>query len=234
MNSDKVLRLLIADSLALFRQGLSELLRSEKGYFIVGEAENGLELINKYQDTKPDLVITDFHLRDLSGVKAIQRIRRTDKITKFLILTAQKSDEYIYYSLKCGANGLLHKDISKDELFYAINVITNGNLYYGAHHKKTTLKEIIAKYDEERKSDYLYRKINFTDREKDILYLVSEALSSLEIADKLKVSKRTIDTHRANLMQKLNLSTLPEFIKFAIIYSHKQIQYNSHNFDLDI
>lgn len=190
----------------------------------MGEAENGLDLINKYQDIKPDLVITDFHLQDLSGVKAIQRIRRTDKTTKFLILTAQKSDEYIYYSLKCGANGLLHKDITRDELLYAISRIIGGKNYFGAQYDSEKLKELMATYEESRKTNHLYKKHNFTEREKHIIYLISEALSSKEIADILKISKRTVDTHRANLMQKLNLKTLPELMKFTFNYSLKYLR----------
>lgn len=227
------IRILIADSFTLFREGLAGLLANEPHLFVIGEADNGIDMIKKYHDLKPDLIITDFHLQDLSGIKAIQRIRRIDRVTKFLILTGYKQEEYIYYSLKCGVPGLLHKDITKGEICYAIKKIYNGEIYYGANYNRPKLKEIIAKYDELRKTNFIYRKANFTVREKHIIYLVADALSSLEIAEKLKVSKRTIDTHRANLMQKLNLKTLPEFMKFAINYSRKYLKDIELNFNND-
>ena len=110
------IRILIADSFTLFREGLAGLLANEPDLFVIGEADNGIDMIEKYHDLKPDLIITDFHPQDLSGIKAIQRIRRIDRVTKFLILTGYKQEEYIYYSLKCGVPGLLHKDITKGEI----------------------------------------------------------------------------------------------------------------------
>jgi two-component system response regulator NreC len=214
---NKTISVLVADDHKLFRSGIISLLENEREIFVVGEAENGEELVEKYFRLKPDIVLVDISMPVLNGTEAVKKIKKTDDSVKALFLSMHDEEEYIYYCLKAGGKGLISKNIMKGELILAIKKVYEGGNYFGTNKTEENLKELVNKY-QAFKSQTLSG-IDFSQREAAILQLISEGLTSNEIAEKLLISKRTVDTHRTHLMQKLSLKSLPELIKYAINYS---------------
>jgi len=215
---NKTIRILVADDHKLFRSGIISLLENEREVLVVGEAENGDELVEKYFKLKPDVVLVDISMPGLTGTEAIKKIRRKDQSIKALFLSMHDDEEYIYHCRKAGGKGLISKNIMKGELILAIKKVYEGGNYFGINLTERRLNDLTSKYHvlmENPKGDIDI----LSPREEQILRFISEGLTSGEIAEKLFVSKRTIDTHRTNLMQKLDLKSLPELIRYAINYT---------------
>jgi two-component system response regulator NreC len=213
--SESMIRLLIADDHNLFREGIKNLLRDEKDIFIVGEAETGESLVKKYIELKPDIVLADISMPQLTGIEALEKLKKSGQHPKFLFLTMFDGDEYIYYCAKAGCYGLVSKKIMKGELIFAIKTVNDGKRYFGANITEENINEIIDSFDKKVERTEIDNE-SLTPREKQILKLISDGLTSSEIAERLFVSKRTIDTHRTHLIQKLNLKSLPDLIKYSI------------------
>lgn len=219
INNDQKIRIVISDDHTLFRNGLVKLLGDAPNLHFVGETANGRELVESYFEAKPDIIITDISMPVLGGLDAIAAIKKEDPAVKALVLSIHSGEEYIYYTYKAGGLGLLCKSVSQEELCLAIMKIYDGEYYFGKDITGNKLQEIIHKYEEidpgiKRRDEFL-----LTTREKEVLVLIGEAMTSNEIAKKLNVSRRTIDTHRANLIQKLGLKSLPELIAYAVRFS---------------
>ena len=158
----------------------------------------------------------------ISGIEAIYKIKQMDKSAKVLFLSMYDSEEFIYYVLKAGGLGLVSKNIIKNELLNAIKVVNDGNYYFGKNIKEEDISSLVEKFDSILSPQIDLDNISLSPREIQTLKFISEGFTSKEIADKLKVSKRTVDTHRTHLMSKLNLRTLPELIKFSIQFTFKE------------
>ena len=214
--------ILIADDHQLFRDGIVSLLRDAQEIIVAGEAENGEELYTKYFEVLPDIIISDISMPLISGIEAIYKIKQMDKSAKVLFLSMYDSEEFIYYVLKAGGLGLVSKNIIKNELLNAIKVVNDGNYYFGKNIKEEDISSLVEKFDSILSPQIDLDNISLSPREIQTLKFISEGFTSKEIADKLKVSKRTVDTHRTHLMSKLNLRTLPELIKFSIQFTFKE------------
>ncbi len=218
MDNINNIRVLIADDHNLFRAGIIKLLEEHSKIVITGEAENGKELIDKYFNLIPDIIITDISMPVLSGIKAVKSITQRDKNARALFLSMHDSEEYVYACLSAGGRGMISKNIREGELFYAVEKIFAGERYFGDL-DNAALDYIIFKYNKTQSKDILQTGYSFSEREAQILEMLSQGLTSLEMADKLELGKRTIDSYRSNLMKKLNFKSLPELIKFAIHYN---------------
>ena len=214
----KPVRILLSDDHSLLRTGVITMLRDEKDILIVGEAEDGEQLIDKYFKLMPDIVISDISMPKMSGIDALAKIKKKDPAAKALFLSMYEGEEYIYSIYKAGGSGLINKNIVKGELLFAIKKVLEGNYYFGAKIQAGDLDEIITKYSSKKLFNIEKTKILLTDREKRVLALIGEAKTSNDIATELELSKRTVDSHRTNIMQKLNLKSLPELIRFAVNY----------------
>lgn len=212
------IRIIVADDHALFRSGIMSLLEDAREIFVVGQVENGQELIDKYFELRPDVILTDISMPIFSGTEAVKTIKEKDPSVKALFLSMHEGEEYIYHCLKAGGSGLVSKNILKGELIFALRTIYNGNKYFGATWTEEKLEALMMKYDS---ADLANPTISsgLSAREIEILKFIGEGLTSSEIAEKTGISKRTIDTHRTHLMQKLNLKNLPELIRYAIQFS---------------
>ena len=217
MNTENKIRLVVADDHKLFRSGLISLLADEKDFFIVGEADNGEELVQLYFDLKPDVIVIDISMPFLNGVEALAEIKKKDKNVKALFVSMHDSEEYIYYAIKTGAYGLISKNIMKGELTYAIRAANEGKHYFGQNWPEEKLKELVNRFEflSGKNSE---NKPSLSPREREILKNIGEGLTSSEIATKVHLSKRTVDAHRSHIMRKLEVSTLPELMKYAIKY----------------
>ena len=216
------IRILICDDHALLRSGIIGHLQNAPGIFVIGEAENGNDLIAKYELLKPDLVIADISMPGLSGTDAVKELKLKYPTIKVLFLSILQGEHYIYYTAKVGGLGLVGKNIAKGELLFAINEVYNGRYYYGPQYDEETIKEIFKKYDNQPVGIKFNSNIKLTEIEEIILEQISDGFSSVEIAEKLSLSKRTIDTHRSQIMFKFGAKNKIALIRFAILYTESK------------
>lgn len=215
----KKIKILICDSQTLFRAGIIQTLKNEPDLFIIGEAENGNDLIAKYELLKPNLVITDISLPGLSGIDAVKQLKMKYPGIKTIFISMFQGEFYIYYALKVGAFGLLSKSIIKGELLYAINEVLDGRYYFGPQYDDKKLQKIIKKYHNDPIGLILNSSKDPTEIEIKILKFISEGLSSIEIAEKLSVGVRRIDYLRVSIMRKYKLENTFALIRFAVLYT---------------
>jgi len=212
------IKIIIADDHQLFRSGIISLLSDVNEILVIGEAEDGVELVEKYFKLKPDVMLVDISMPQLSGTSALIKIRKKDEAAKALFLSMYDGEEYVYYCLKAGGAGLINKNIMKGELIYAIKEIYSGRKYFSKLNEKD-LSEIVEEYESIANPKIALANVDLSQREEEVLRLIGEGLTSIEISEKLFISKRTVDTHRASLIQKLNLKSFPDLIKYAIKFS---------------
>lgn len=212
------IRLLLADDHNILRQGLIDILERYDDFCIVAEAEDGYNMINKYFAFNPDVVLCDIEMPGLNGMEAAQEILEKDKDAKIIFLSMHNSDEYIYKILQINASGLIPKEIIKNELVTSIRAVAGGEKYFMG---KTIqeVEKIKVRFDNLKGISGETDSLNLTALEKQILFLVAEGKTSQEISELLHKSKRTIDSQRASIMNKLNLETLPQLIKYAVQFS---------------
>jgi two-component system, NarL family, response regulator NreC len=219
MEQKKYVRVLIADDHSLFRNGIISMFNANSEILIVGEAENGQEVLNKYFGLKPDVVLLDISMPGMSGFEVLKKLLETDKKVKVLFLTMYGSDDYIYNTIKAGGLGLVNKNILKGELIYAITKVANNHFYFGANWDTEKIEKLMQHHKESEKKSLNYSYTLLTKREKDILKFIAMGLTSRQISNKLNIGKRTIDFYRSSIMQKMNVKTLAELIKFSIDFS---------------
>ncbi|MHB8905111.1 MAG: response regulator transcription factor [Melioribacteraceae bacterium] len=218
MAESKPIRIIIADDHKLFRSGIISLLEDVEEILIVSEVESGEDLIEKYSEINPDLILVDISMPGINGIEAVKTIKRTYEDVKALMLSMYDSDEYVFYALKSGAKGLLSKNTMKGELIHAIKSVYSGKRYFGKTLNEEKLIELEKKYRMLVSTDLeSFNQLNMKD--KNILEYISKGMTSQEIADQYKVSKKAIDYYRSRIMQRLGIKSLPELISYAVRYS---------------
>jgi len=212
---NQVIKILVADDHTLFRQGVIRLLSDNHNFVVVAEAENGEELYKKYFQVKPDVVLADISMPDLSGIEAFEKIKAEDKSVKVLFLSMFESEDYVYETYKSGAMGLINKNILEGELYFAIQNVFKGKKYFGSRWDELSLQKLVTDFEQTPKfaND---SQTNYSEKEIKILDLISRGLTSKEIAEQLFLSKKSIDYHRANLMRKADIKNKSELVKFAV------------------
>jgi DNA-binding NarL/FixJ family response regulator len=206
-------RIVIAEDHTILREGLRALLSSSPDFEIVGEAEDGREAVRCVEKLKPNLILTDLSMPKMNGMDAIREIKKKSPETKILVLTVHKTEEYILATLQAGADGYLLKDSTHAELVAAVRHVLGGKHYISPGISDKVLKG----YLEGRKT--LKTKTaweTLTQREREILKLIAEGYKNKEIADDLCISVKTVEKHRSNLMEKLNLHNVQALTTYAI------------------
>jgi DNA-binding NarL/FixJ family response regulator len=208
----KPYRIVIADEHILFRQGMKRIIDEMPETQVVGEANDGQEAIELVKKLLPDLAILDISMPKLSGIEACREIRHLFPNVKILMLTMHKDREYLYQAISAGAQGYLLKEDSDEELFAAIGTIRKGAIYVTKALAGVVSTDISALFrgGERKLSKFL------TAREREILKFISEGKSNSEVAEVLRISIRTVETHRANIMNKLDLKNTAELVRYAI------------------
>jgi len=209
-----MIRVLLVDDHNLFREGVLALLEKEQDIVIVGEAEDGNSLITKFNEVKPDVIVTDISMPGKRGPEAIRQVKNRNGSVKVLFLTQYTGDDYIYSVLEAGGAGLIGKNVMKTELLHALRIVANGGRYF-AGKTDDELTAIRQRFDTLSNEENGNSPNTLTDKEKELLLLISESLSSREIAEKLKISIRTVDAHRAHIIKKMQLKSMPGLILFA-------------------
>ncbi len=210
--SQKV-RIVIAEDHTILREGLRMLLSTNPGYEIVAEAEDGREAVRWVSKLKPNLVLTDLSMPRMNGMEAIREIRRESPETKILVLTVHRAEEYILATFRAGADGYILKDSTHSELLMAVKKVLSGKHFISPE----ISEKVIEGYLEGKKT--LKPRTSWetlTQREREILKLIAEGYKNKEIADDLCISVKTVEKHRANLMEKLDLHSVQALTAFAI------------------
>ena len=206
-------RIVIAEDHTILREGLRSLLSSNPNFEIVGEAKDGREAIRCVEKLKPDLILTDLSMPRMNGMEAIKEIKRESPATKVLVLTVHKAEEYILATFRAGADGYILKDSTHSELVMAVRKVLGGQHYISPE----ISEKVIEGYLEGKKT--LKSRTSWetlTQREREILKLIAEGYKNKEIADDLCISVKTVEKHRANLMEKLDLHNIQALTTFAI------------------
>jgi DNA-binding NarL/FixJ family response regulator len=211
----KTLRILIADDHDLMRRGVKALLQSRPGWEICGEANTGREAVAKAQELRPDIVILDVSMPDLNGVDAARRIRKESPQTEVLILSVHYSDQLIRDILEAGVRGYIVKSDSDRDLIIAIETLANHKPFLTPR----ATEVMLTNFKEGRmRTSEMPTTIGdrLTSREREIVQLLAEGKSSKEVASSLCISVKTAETHRANIMRKLQLHTVSELVRYAV------------------
>jgi two-component system, NarL family, response regulator NreC len=214
VNADvKKIRILLADDHNVMRKGLRLLLESQPGFSVVGEASDGRQAVEQAEATKPDVVVLDIGMPRLSGTEAAQRIGEILPGTSVIILSMHSDEGYVMRALKAGAKGYLLKDAAEGDLVEAIRAVGNGKTFFSSEISKMLVEDYVREIRTRGVEDS-YELL--TSREREILHLLAEGKSNKEIASALNLSPYTVETHRRNLQEKLNLHSFAELILYAV------------------
>jgi RNA polymerase sigma factor (sigma-70 family) len=209
----KQLRVLLADDHTLIRAGLRLVVEQQADFTVVGEAENGRQAVAMAASAAPDVVVMDIGMPDLNGIEACRQIRESQPRIEVVMLSMHSDEGYVLRSLKAGARAYLLKDSAEADLARAIRAAAEGKSFFSPAVGKVLLEDYMRKLQRTGAEDS-YELLS--PREREILQLVAEGKSSKEIATLLNLSVYTVETHRAKLMQKLNLRSVPELILYAV------------------
>jgi DNA-binding NarL/FixJ family response regulator len=209
----KKIRILLADDHNVMRKGLRLLLESQPGFSVVAEASDGHQAVEQAEATKPDVVVLDIAMPRLSGTEAAQRIGELLPGTSVIILSMHSDEGYVMRALKAGAKGYLLKDAAEGDLVEAIQAVGNGKTFFSSEISKMLVEDYVREIRTRGVEDS-YELL--TSREREILHLLAEGKSNKDIASALNLSPYTVETHRRNLQEKLNLHSFAELILYAV------------------
>jgi len=205
------IKVLLVDDHPLVREGIRACLAKHKKVTVVGEAADGLEAISKAAALSPDIVLLDISMPKMNGVEVTKILRKKHPAVKILLLTMHENRTYIVQAARTGANGYVLKDAPPRELLHALEAVHRGETYFS----NSATQVIVSDYTKGETASTSSRQA-LTQRETEVLKLISEGLSNKEIASQIQVSVRTVETHRERVMRKLNIHSAPGLTKYAL------------------
>ncbi len=206
--------IVLADDHVLVRDGLRRILEGMADLEVIGEANDGLELLDLLTHLTPQMVILDIFMPNLRGIEAIHEIKTQHPDIEILILTMHKDKEYLYLALSAGAKGYLLKEDAAKELFSAIEKVRQDKTYISPYFSEKVVDDLVQIGKGNAKN--IFEVDPLTPREREVLKLIAEGKSSKEIANLLFISIFTVNNHRASIMEKLNLKKVTDLVKYAI------------------
>lgn len=207
------IRVLLADDHTLIRAGLRMVVVSQPDFTVVGEASDGREAVALAEQLKPNVVVMDIGMPSLNGIEACRQIHDSLLGTQVIMLSMHSDEGYVLRALKAGAKGYMLKDSAEADLASAIRAVTAGKSFFSPAVSKILLEDYMRKLKRTGAEDSFDL---LSPREREVLQLVAEGKSSKEVANLLRLSVYTVETHRAKVMQKLNLHNIPELILYAV------------------
>ena len=206
------IRVLLADDHNIFRDGMHTMIDKEEGMEVVGEADNGRKSIKEAEKLAPDVIIMDVSMPDMNGIEATRKIKAEMPDIKVIALSMHSDRRFVLGMLEAGASGYLLKDCAFIELASAIRQVTTGNTYLSPKIADVVVKGYLNKMSDSSHKD----SVLLTSREREILQLIAEGLTAREIAQRVYLSIKTVETHRRNIMQKLNMRSIADLTRYAI------------------
>jgi DNA-binding NarL/FixJ family response regulator len=206
------LRVLLADDHGIVRRGLRSLLE-EGGLTVVAEAADGLDAVRLCEEHRPDILILDIGMPKLNGLEVATRAQKLDRAPRVIILSMHADESYILRALAAGARAYLLKDATDEDLLPAVRAVASGKPYFSPGVTAVLVEDYMQRLQSRGLTDSYHL---LTDREKEVLQLLAEGRSNKEVATLLDLGLSTVETHRANLMQKLNLHNTAEIVLYAV------------------
>ena len=207
------IHILLADDHAILRAGLKMMLNAQPDMEVIGEAHDGRQALHEALRLHPDVILMDITMPDMNGIEATRQVKKQLPDVKVLILTMHENDEYVFQALRAGASGYLLKEAADTDLINALHVIQSGNFYLSPTAQSVMVGDYLQRvHAGEEKDSYS----SLTEREREILKLVAEGFTNNQIAERLVISPKTVDTHRTHIMDKLNLHSRAELVKYAM------------------
>jgi two-component system response regulator NreC len=207
------IHILLADDHTILRAGLKMMLNAQPDMEVIGEAQDGRQAINEALRHHPDVVLMDITMPDINGIEATRQIKRLLPEVKVLVLTMHENDEYVFQALRAGASGYIVKEAADTDLITALHVVQTGQFYLSPTAQSIIVGDYLQRvHTGEEKDSYS----TLTEREREILKLVAEGFTNNQIAERLVISPKTVDTHRTHVMDKLNLHSRAELVKYAM------------------
>lgn len=210
MSSPQRVRVMLADDHSLVRAGVRRILEAEPGLVVVAEVANGIEAMESLKAHPADVLVLDLSMPGMDGFELLQRARVAHPGLKMIVLSMHASPEYVSRAVECGADGYLFKDSAVADLVNAIHTVRENRVYYGAEVQRALAELVRGKDATPRPTDVL------SAREVEVLRLVALGLSTKEIAGRLDISSRTVETHRGNLMRKLGVHSVALLTQLAM------------------
>lgn len=207
---------MLVDDHSIVRDGIRLLLEQAEGLEIIDEANDGEEALEKLKTKQPDLVLMDISLPGMSGIQTTQVISRLYKSVRVLMLSMHNNEDYILRSVEAGAYGYILKDSSSDEMIKAIRMISAGEKYYSSPVASIILSGYMQQLKKGSKQGREVQPSRLSNKEKEILQFLVDGMSSREIAERLQLSVRTVDNHRANMMRRLQVRNAAELVRIAV------------------
>jgi len=207
------IHILLAEDHAVMRTGLRLVLERQPDFRVVGEASDGREAVALAQQHKPDVILMDIGMPNLNGIDAARQITTALPQTSVVILSMHSDEAYVLRALKAGARGYLLKESAESDLIAAIRAVHNGKAFFSPAVSRMLVEDYVRQL-QDREIEDSYELL--TMREREVLQLIAEGKSNKEIANMLNISLYTVESHRGNLMEKLNLHTVPELILYAV------------------
>jgi DNA-binding NarL/FixJ family response regulator len=209
----KKIRILLADDHTLMRRGLRLIIEQQPDLAVVGEAEDGRQAVSLAASLKPEVAVLDIGMPNLNGIEAAKQITDGKSGAAIIILSMHADETYILRALKAGARGYLLKDSAESDLVRAIRSVAEGKSFFSPAVSKVLLEDYVKKLQRAGSEDSYDL---LTPREREILQLIAEGKSNKDVANLLNLSVYTVETHRANLMDKLKLKSVPELTLYAV------------------
>ena len=214
----KTIKVILVDDHSLVRAGIRSLIQNISGVEVIAEANNGRDAIRLIDELIPDLVLLDIAMPELNGLEVISRISKDNTETKVIILSMHTNEEYVVQALKAGAAGYLLKDSAPNELEIAVNAVMKGETYLSPaiskHVVDNYLRRISDVSTEKERGPDIFKQL--TSRQREILQLIAEGNSTKDIANKLNVSIKTVETHRMQLMDRIGIHDVAGLVRYAI------------------
>ncbi len=212
------IRVFVADDHNIVRRGLISILSLMEDVEVVGEAEDGRTAVEEVLNVVPDLVLMDVSMPNLNGMEATRRIKNRKPEIRVLVLSAHDNEAYVLESLRSGANGYILKNTSADDLHAAIRVVNSGQAFFSPGISKILAEDYVRRVTDPSNTETIPppNGPRLTNREREILQLIAEGLSHQQISDQLHISIRTVDTHRNNIIQKLDIHDAAGLVTYAI------------------
>ncbi len=207
------IKILIAEDHAIVREGIRMILEEEPDFDVVGEAKDGREAVELAQKMAPDVVILDISMPQMSGIEATPQIRRLCPNTRVLILTMHEEESYVFQLLRAGASGYVLKRAAATDLVEAVRSASRGEAFLYPSVARNVVKDYLNRLQSGEGRD---RYDGLTEREREILVLVADGLTNAQIAERLRISVKTIQTHRAHIMEKLDLHDRSLLVRYAV------------------
>ena len=205
------IRVLLADDHRIVRAGIKTILNDLAGVEVVAEAQDGREALEQIAKTRPDVVFMDIGMKNLNGLETTSRVTTDFPGVRVLILSGHANEEYVWQALRAGAVGYLLKDAPPEEIELALRAVVRGETYLTRAASSKTVADFIARTGNERSALEL-----LTPRQREILQLLAEGRTAKEMARLLGISAKTVETHRAQLMERLDIHDVPGLVRFAI------------------